>query len=162
MALRIFDTKTGKPLSGMNILLIPKSKCKEKDWLMLYQHPMLLNLVKCREITGTDFRVLLLLIYLSEYDNVVNVTQKYLAEQLGIREQNISRSVRKLEEFHCLSKIHLQGQTVFILSKSLVKKGKKPAKKMVIRKTAEPSTKPSKKASEHKGFAPSSRHEESP
>ena len=49
-----------------------------------------------RDLNGTDTRVLLFLISIMEYENLLNVTQRELSEGLGIVQQEISKSIKKL------------------------------------------------------------------
>jgi hypothetical protein len=49
-----------------------------------------------RELTLTDKNVLLFLISIMEYENLLNVTQRELSEGLGIVQQEVSKSIKKL------------------------------------------------------------------
>lgn len=49
-----------------------------------------------KDLNGTDTRVLLFLISIMEYENLLNVTQRELSEGLGIVQQEISKSIKKL------------------------------------------------------------------
>ena len=51
-----------------------------------------------RKLTPTDKNVLLFLISIMEYENILNVTQKELAEKLGIDAAEVSRSIKRLIE----------------------------------------------------------------
>lgn len=51
-----------------------------------------------RKLTPTDKNVLLFLISIMEYENILNVTQKELAEGLGIDAAEVSRSIKRLIE----------------------------------------------------------------
>lgn len=49
-----------------------------------------------RDLTLSDYRVLLFLISIMEYENLLNVTQRELSEGLGIEAAGVSRSIKKL------------------------------------------------------------------
>ena len=51
---------------------------------------------KDRNLSNTDFRVLMSIIGHLEYNNVVNISQKDLGEQLNIKQPNIAKSIKKL------------------------------------------------------------------
>jgi hypothetical protein len=49
-----------------------------------------------KELNFTDVRVLLFIASIIDYENILNVTQKELSEGLGIVQQEISKSIKKL------------------------------------------------------------------
>ncbi len=62
-----------------------------------------LGLAVDKELSATDFRVLLGIIANLSYENLVNISQQELEKQLSISQANISKSVKKL-----ISKGYLQ------------------------------------------------------
>ncbi len=53
-------------------------------------------LAKDREISHTDFRVLMSIIGHLDYNNIVNVSQKDLGTELNIKQPNIAKSIKNL------------------------------------------------------------------
>lgn len=62
-----------------------------------------LGLAIDKQLSGTDFRVLLAIIGNLGYENIVNISQQELEKQLNITQANISKSIKKL-----ISKGYLQ------------------------------------------------------
>ena len=62
-----------------------------------------LGLAVDKDLSGTDFRVLLAIIGNLGYENILNISQQELEKQLGISQANISKSIKKL-----ISKDYLQ------------------------------------------------------
>lgn len=56
----------------------------------------LVNVATDQDLTGEDFRVLLVCLSEMEFENFLNRTQSELAEILGIRQQAVARSIKKL------------------------------------------------------------------
>ncbi len=55
-----------------------------------------LSLAVDRQLSGTDFRVLLAIIGNLGYENILNTSQQELEKQLGISQADISKSIKKL------------------------------------------------------------------
>jgi hypothetical protein len=49
-----------------------------------------------KELNSTDIRLLLFISSIIDYENILNVSQRELSESLGIVQQEISKSIRKL------------------------------------------------------------------
>ena len=62
-----------------------------------------LGLAVDKDLSGTDFRVLLAIIGNLGYDNLLNISQQELEKQLSVSQANISKSIKKL-----ISKGYLQ------------------------------------------------------
>lgn len=124
-SLKIMDMDTGEILPDLPIIKIADRRSKEKSWMKLYQKDSLLSLIKNQSITGVDYRILLYLMYLMDYENVVSVTQQYIAKELEIAQPQVSKSIKKLEESSLLKRAKIQGKTVFLINQFLVKKGRK-------------------------------------
>jgi DNA-binding MarR family transcriptional regulator len=62
-----------------------------------------LGLAVDRDLSGTDFRILLAIIGNLGYENILNISQKELQQQLSISQADISKSIKKL-----ISKGYLQ------------------------------------------------------
>lgn len=75
-------------------LIIPRKKLKE-DYLRLFQD-QLIGLAMESDFTGTDFRVLLVILGCLDYDNCLKTSMADIARLTGWKSQNISRSLKKL------------------------------------------------------------------
>jgi predicted transcriptional regulator len=73
---------------------IPKY-LKGKDYLRVFSDGMAC-LAKDKEINLTDLRVFIGLLPHVGYENVIEVAQSVLAEELGIVQQEVSKSIKKL------------------------------------------------------------------
>ena len=62
-----------------------------------------LGLAVDKDLSGTDFRVLLAIIGNLGYENILNISQQELEKQLSVSQANISKSIKKL-----ISKGYLQ------------------------------------------------------
>ncbi len=65
-----------------------------------------------KDFTGTDFRVLMVIIANLDFNNKVNISQKQLGEKLNIQRQEVTKSVKKLiskEYLHIIDKIGRQN-----------------------------------------------------
>ena len=56
----------------------------------------ILNIAIDRDLSGTDFRVLLAIIGNLGYENIINISQKELGQQLNISQQSVSKTIKKL------------------------------------------------------------------
>jgi len=71
------------------------------------KHEFFKHAVKAN-LTGEQARVLLCLLS-EEHDGDIWLKQNEVAEQLGIREQNVSRAIRALKEAGLINKRDVQG-----------------------------------------------------
>lgn len=55
----------------------------------------IVNIASNRDLNGTDLRVLLCIIGNLKYENILNISQKQLGEILNIKQQEISKSIKK-------------------------------------------------------------------
>lgn len=68
-------------------------------------------------LTGQDLRVLMLCISEMEYENILNKSQAELAEKLGIKQQHVAKSIKKLIDGNLLQVIGKIGrQNVYRVS----------------------------------------------
>lgn len=85
----------------VNIYPKPLKYLKD-DHVRCFSHEAL-GLAMDKQLSGTDFRVLLAIIGNLGYENIVNISQQELQKQLSITQANISKSIKKL-----ISKGYLQ------------------------------------------------------
>ena len=65
------------------------------DYTQLF-HPTLVQLAIDKELTGTDLRVFLAVVGHLDYENFLNMSQQALADVIGIKQQDVSKSLKKL------------------------------------------------------------------
>ncbi len=70
----------------------------------------MVDIASNRDLNGTDLRVLLCIIGNLEYENILNISQKKLGEILNIKQQEVSKSVKKLLEKEYLQIIDKIGR----------------------------------------------------
>ena len=85
----------------VNVYSKPPKYLKD-DHVRCFSHEAL-GLAMDKQLSGTDFRVLLAIIGNVGYENIVNISQQELQKQLSITQANISKSIKKL-----ISKGYLQ------------------------------------------------------
>lgn len=127
--IKIFDDETGEIHPTPPILCFGTKKIKGRQWMILFQD-YLEKLAKDVDLGGVDYRVLMYLIHLMEYENLVNVTQQYVADQLNLTQPQVNLSIRKLTNKNYLKKRIYHGRMILTVNESLVRKGvrgKKPA-----------------------------------
>ena len=78
-----------------------------------------------KQLTLTDKNVLLFLISVMEYENLLNLTQRELSEGLGIVQQEVSKSIKKLIEGGYLKIVDKNGrQNIYQLNPHLAFKSR--------------------------------------
>ena len=70
----------------------------------------LLEIILDKDLTGDDIRVFLAIISHVEYENKFIMPLGHLAEAIGMKRQNVSKSVKKLLEKQYLNREGNQGQ----------------------------------------------------
>ena len=88
------DMDTGEVLQGCMVYLPYRPKHTER-FFMAFQDG-LMKIAEDDELTGADFRVLLHLFGQLDFENYLHISQKDIAEALGVQKQHISRSMRLL------------------------------------------------------------------
>ena len=89
-------------------LLVPTKKFKS-EYVRVFQEGFL-EIVLDKDLTGDDMRVLFGMISHMEYENKFTVPLGRLAEAIGMKRQNVSRSVQKLLQKRYLTKDGNQGR----------------------------------------------------
>ena len=90
------DAHTGEQLEGTIALRQPKRRNGYGMWIALNQESM--DALCSPELTGYDRRVLIALACSARQDNQILVSQKALADRLGIAATHVSRSIANLVE----------------------------------------------------------------
>ena len=91
-----YDAFTGEQLEGTLVHVQPKRTNGFTMWVALNQES--LDAICSPDLTGYDRRILFALACLAKTDNQILVSQKSLAERLGIAATHISRSISNLVE----------------------------------------------------------------
>ncbi len=92
-----FDQDTGEILKGVLVYCGVKQDPYSTGWVMNSQEALKL-LATDKDLKGETYRVLLLLISQLDFENWIQITQKQIAETLGIKKQNVSKAILLLEE----------------------------------------------------------------
>lgn len=71
------------------------------NWVGVYQEFM--RWIAVQGLTGEQYNVLMYMMSKLDFDNYLRITQKNVSEALGIRKENVSRSVKKLVELEILA-----------------------------------------------------------
>ena len=85
----------------------------------------LLTLAFDPDLTGQDLRVTMVCLAEMEYENFLNKTQRELAEKLGIKQQDVGKSIKKLVTKDYLRIVGHQGrQNIYQVSPHIVLKSR--------------------------------------
>lgn len=105
--------------------VVPKQKkIVGEPFMLMFQHA-LVEVSKNRALTGMDRRVLLYLIGVMEYENLVRLTQRQIAEELQTSQQEVCKSIQKLYDEGYVSIDEVYGKAyIYKVSEDLVWKGK--------------------------------------
>ena len=79
--------------SVVNVFAKPKKHLND-DYARCFLNEML-GLAVDRDLTGTDLRVLLAIIGNLGYDNTINISQGQLGQEINIKRQEVTKSIRK-------------------------------------------------------------------
>ena len=91
------DQNTGEILKGVIVYCGVKHNPYSKGWVMNSQEALEL-LATDKELTGENYRVLLLLLSRLDFENWIQVTQSEITEKLQMKKQNVSRAILLLEK----------------------------------------------------------------
>ncbi len=104
---RSVDIETGEVYEGNQILIPPKKPGIDGDFVMARQEG-LFRLAKEADLGGQDYKILLMYLGCLDFENYLQVEQKWIADELGIAYQSVHRSTKKLVKAHIL----VEGQKV--------------------------------------------------
>jgi predicted transcriptional regulator len=74
-----------------------EKKIKGRRWAIMFQDGILGNVIQLK-LSGEDFRVLFCLLRYMDFENWVQITQKSIAEETGIHQPNVAKSLKRLHE----------------------------------------------------------------
>ena len=98
-----FDQNTGEILKGVIVYCGVKQNPYSTGWMMNSQDALEL-LASDRDLTKESLRVLMFLMARLDFENWIYITQKEIAEILGLKKQNISKAILLLEEKNIILK----------------------------------------------------------
>lgn len=104
------DLETGEILHYGNLVATPLPKPGIGDDFMMVKQSSLLRLARDEDLNGEDWRVLSAFIGFADWENVVRTSQKEIAEHLGMKPSNVSRSTKKLVDKKILIEIQKVGR----------------------------------------------------
>lgn len=77
------------------LIAAPKKRRLEGDFVMATQDGFL-RLARDPDLTGEDHRVLYIYLANLDFENFLQISQSYIATDLGMKKENVSRATRKL------------------------------------------------------------------
>lgn len=101
------DKDTGEKIEGVIVICGLKRNPYAKGWIMNSQEALKL-LATNEELTGENYKVLLYLLAILDFENWIQISQKEIANDLNMQKQRISRSIKKLEQ----KEIILRGEKI--------------------------------------------------
>ncbi len=104
---RSVDIETGEVIDG-HLVAVPTRKPGLDTEFMMMRQAAVLQLAANANLNGQDLRVLLAYIGCADWENNITVTQKWIANHLGMRQQHVHRSTKKLVE----AKILIEGEKI--------------------------------------------------
>lgn len=90
------DRDTGEILEGVVVYCGVKQNPYSTGWVMNSQEALEL-LATDKELTGENYRVLLLLLSRLDFENWIQIAQSEIGEKLDMKKQNVSRAISLLE-----------------------------------------------------------------
>ena len=91
------DQNTGEILKGVIVYCGVKQNPYSTGWVMNSQQALELLAID-KDLTGENYRVLLLLLSRLDFENWIQVTQSEITEKLQMKKQNVSRAISLLEK----------------------------------------------------------------
>lgn len=91
------DQDTGEVLDGVVVYCGVKQNPYSTGWVMNSQEA-LEELATDKDLTGENYRVLLLLLSRLDFENWIQISQSEIVEKLDMKKQNVSRAILLLEE----------------------------------------------------------------
>ncbi len=92
--LKTIDMDTGEILDDL-LVASPKKHRLEGDFVMATQDGFL-RLAKETDLTGQDYKVLLIYLSNLDFENFLQISQSYIATDLGMHQEHVSRATKKL------------------------------------------------------------------
>lgn len=88
------DLDTGEIVEEL-LVAFPKKRRLEGEFVMSTQEGFL-RLAKEADLTGEDYKVLLIYLSNLDFENYLQISQTWIADDLGMPRQNVSRATKKL------------------------------------------------------------------
>lgn len=104
------DAETGEVLYYGQLVATPLPKPGIGEEFMMIKQSALLRLAADKDLTGDDRRVLDVYIGYADWENIVRISQKEIADYLDIKPSHVSRSTKKLVEKKILIEIGKCGR----------------------------------------------------
>ena len=110
---------------GVNLNLIPAhQKYLKEDYVRFFQGDMK-DLANDKTLDGQDLRITLAIISNISYNNILNLSHRELAKQVGIQRPNVTKTVNKLVRKGYLQIIGKQGQqNIYMFNPSIAFKSR--------------------------------------
>ena len=95
--LQQIDSETGEIIDGFVAYVVPKRKNGfGQGWLAMAQNGA--EILAQSNLSGNDFKVLMKLLSVLDYENLIQVSQADIARELDMHSQHVQRSIKRLLE----------------------------------------------------------------
>jgi predicted transcriptional regulator len=81
------------------------------------------HLAQAEDLNGTDIKVLLYLLSQIDFDNLAMVTQSHIAREMNVKQSQVSKALKKLEELMYIDKRNVGGNNAYYIEPFVAKKG---------------------------------------
>ena len=93
--LQQIDLETGEIIDGFVAYVVPKRKNGfGQGWLAMAQNGA--EILAQSNLSGNDFKVLMKLLSVLDYENLIQVSQAEIARELNMHRQHVQRSIKRL------------------------------------------------------------------
>ena len=93
--LQQIDSETGEIIDGFVAYVVPKRKNGfGQGWLAMAQNGA--EILAQSNLSGNDFKVLMKLLSVLDYENLIQVGQADIARELDMHRQHVQRSIKRL------------------------------------------------------------------
>ena len=93
--LQQIDSETGEIIDGFVAYVVPKRKNGfGHGWLAMAQNGA--EILAQSNLSGNDFKVLMKLLSVLDYENLIQVSQADVARELNMHRQHVQRSIKRL------------------------------------------------------------------
>ena len=93
--LQQIDSETGEIIDGFVAYVVPKRKNGfGQGWLAMAQNGA--EILAQSNLSGNDFKVLMKLLSVLDYENLIQVSQADVARELNMHRQHVQRSIKRL------------------------------------------------------------------
>ena len=93
--LQQIDSETGEIIDGFVAYVVPKRKNGfGQGWLAMAQNGA--EILAQSNLSGNDFKVLMKLLSVLDYENLIQISQAEIARELNMHRQHVQRSIKRL------------------------------------------------------------------